>query len=378
MRTLIAIIPAIQLGFSWWVTVSLFSCLWLIIEAFRKRRYASITVDAILLCTLAGMLISVSINPSSDTRDLLRVLREGLILFLLMQLANNFTAKSFQFSENYHKTLIYVSLFQICFCSVQYLFLLRGRYVSLPYSFYGDRASTLPDMADLKYSYIRPAGTFSEPSYLALVCLGLVICALNLKGKSQYRILIIGCNSATILLSQSKLGYFGLISILLVTMSSKSLRQRVRFFHYFLVILMASFSYVLLQILSYQAGSSYVNRIRIPWQIIPDFIQNNPFGLPFYVRTLKNTYTKGNFFWADILHNSIYNIIFSYGLVSILVLFLIYFNFRRRPLMILFATLALVQNGSFLDFDKLLLVSLVSILSKERISWIENVDSPRI
>jgi hypothetical protein len=377
MRTLLALIPAIQLGISWWVTVSLLSSLWLIIKVLRKRRYASLSADAILLCTLAGMLISVSINPSSGMRDLLRVLREGLILLLLMQLANSFTANLLPFSEGHLKILIYVSLLQLVLCLAQYLFLLRGRYISLPFSFYGDRSSTLPDKADLIYSYIRPAGTFSEPSYLALVCVGLVICALTLEGKSGSRILVISCNSATILLSQSKLGYFGLISILLIVMSSKGSRKRVRLIHYFLVTLLTISSFALLQVLGNQAGSSYANRFRIPLQILPDFIQNNPFGLPFYVRTLENSYTKGNFVWTDVLHNSFYNIIFSYGVVSIFIFFLIYFNFRRRPLMMLFATLALMQNGSFLDFDKLFLVSLVSILSREGIVTVKNVESRR-
>jgi hypothetical protein len=375
MNFLIVLIPAIQLGISWWVTVSLLSSIWLVVKVFRQRRHASLSADAILLCTLAGMMISVSVNSYSDTRDLLRVMREGLILLLLVQLTSGLNSNLRPFSEGHHKILIYVSLLQLVLCLAQIASLSRGRYISLPYALYGDRSSTLPGSADLIYSYIRPAGTFTEPSYLALVCVGLVICALSLEDRNKYRTIIITLNSATILLSQSKLGYFGLISILLIVMSSKSFRKQIRLFHYFLVTLLAASAFTLLQILGDQTDNSYKNRFQIPFQILPEFIQDHPFGVPFYVRTLENVNINGSFIWTDVVHNSFYNIIFSYGIISILIFFLIYFNFHRRPLLILFATLALMQNGSFFDFDKLVLISIVSILTRRGIVPIKNVDS---
>ena len=366
MNLVILFIPFLQLGVNWWVTISLLAAIYFAIRVVRIRETQSAFIDSVLLCTLAGMLLSIAVTSQSTHHDLIRVFREGLLLLLFVQFSTGSLIINSQSLHALPKFLFCTSAIELLFTAIQFFRLRQGSFFTLPPELYGDRGGILPSFQDLIYSPIRPTGTFSEPSYLGLICIGLLICALSIKSQDKMRLTLLAMNSLTILLSQSKLGYAGLIIVLAIIMRKRSALRKIRFIDLLILFSLTILIVYLLKSSGAQTSSSFGSRFRAPFNIVPSFVMENPFGFPFHLHTSSLVNSKENLIWNDILHNSFYNFIFSYGISFVLIIFLIYWPVRKDPMLILFITLAIIQNGSFLDFDKLVFCSTVCLLRSQR------------
>ena len=107
------------------------------------------------------------------------------------------------------------------------------------------------------------------------------------------------------------------------------------------------------------------NRIFSPLKFVVTAIGDNPLGTEFYGRVSTVLDSNTGLTWETILHNSLYNLIFSYGLFGFVVLAAIFQLFRRIYVLQVYVLALLLQNGSFLDFDKLFLLLITSVLYRQ-------------
>lgn len=362
MNFLVVSIPFLQLGFSWWVTVSLGCAIWLLFRVVIIRKVKSPIMDSILLCTLGGMMISIVVTPQAGSHDIVRVLREGLILMLLLQILSG-TSKIQSKTEKFLPwSITFTSIIELLYSGIQFVGLQRGSFISLPFYLYGERGGVLPTVQDIRYSPIRPTGTFTEPSYLGMVSVGLIICTLAVIHDKKIRTIILSVNLLTILISQSKLGYFGLFMILVIMSLRKTEVQKSKIKVYLVSAGLGILSAFLIRELGDQASDSFSSRFSIPLKILPEFLLTNPFGFPFHLHSSLLLESNPSIKWEDVLHNSIYNLAFSYGLIFIPILFLLFWSIHKDSILLAFFLIAMIQNGTFFDFDKFVLVSTVYLL----------------
>jgi hypothetical protein len=174
----------------------------------------------------------------------------------------------------------------------------------------------------------------------------------------------------TIVLSQSKSALLFALLILLIQRHNKQLAGSRRINTFFLpitMIMVLPFLNILTRTVQASRDSvSIQNRIFEPMSYVIKFLFEHPLGISFYERISELIDSNKGITWEVISHNSVFNFIFSYGIVGLAITFRILFLGRRNFVLILYLTLLMLQNGGFLDFDKLFLVTVVFYIYRIR------------
>ena len=319
---------------------------------------------------LVGVSFSLLQFPELTARDISRSFREVLILiifvtFLNLELKINVTALGLRLERN----ILIVTIFLFTFTLLQYFLLKQGQLLQIPREFLGDRQSFQTTQLDLKFSKIRPAGSFSEPSLLGLVFLGLFLTGIPRLSQSTKSKIICSLSLSGLVLSQSKSALFFAILMIFVLLidiqalvETKKIRVKLQIF----ALLIAVIAFGILRniiwqtISSFSGSSSVANRITNPLEILPSFLISHPFGVPHYARLSTGTALVSAREWTLLSDNGIYNLLFSYGIVALMFLFGIFWAVKNNKLLGIFTVAALLQNGSFLDIDKLALMFFLS------------------
>jgi len=372
------VIPLMQFGLSWWFSMASVGS----IIGIVKLRNSSNIVDnqnPILVLAIVGMYMAYLAQSFGDFHSFLRVSREVLILILMSFVANRkVLVVNLSMIRKYSRLLLLISSVQLMLTILQFVLLQNGRWFGPPEIWFAGRGSLIPTNLDLIYSYIRPSGSFSEPSFLGIVCLTIIVISIPRLGKDRIFRIIFLISSITILISQSKSSILFLFIILIhiYRIFRGSLVEKIPVL--FLGVLV-SLALIYTQIFSRIQGSSSSeisinNRIFIPIKFLLTSISDHPFGTDFYGRVSSVLDLTMGLTWETILHNSIYNLIFSYGLFGFVVLVVILQLFRKSFELQVYLFALLLQNGSFLDFDKLFLVLVASVLYRQ----MRNVDEEQI
>jgi hypothetical protein len=103
-------------------------------------------------------------------------------------------------------------------------------------------------------------------------------------------------------------------------------------------------------------SESLAIRVFNPARILLGFLISHPFGEPFYNRLSLIAETGTGITWTNISDNGFFNLLFSYGLIGILITLGIFSIAKGNLKLKVFLLAAIVQNGSFLDIDKMALV----------------------
>lgn len=361
--------PLIQFGVSWWVNVASVGSVAGILKLHNfPSNLANQSRNTLL--AVVGMFVAYLWQSFGDFHSFLRVSREALILILMGYVSSRkIPPGGPNLIRKYKKMLLVVSLFQLALTSFQFVLLQRGRWFGPPEIWFAGRGGLIPTNLDLVYSYIRPSGTFSEPSFLGIFCLAIIVISIPRLDKERILRFVFLANAITILLSQSKSAIFFLFILLIYVFKTfrKYLVQKIPF--YFLGgigLVFLIYNQIITRIQS--ASSSEVsidNRIFSPIKFVLKSITDNPLGTDFYGRVYDVLDLNSGLSWETILHNAIYNLIFSYGLFGIVVLVVIFSMFRGIFELRVYLLAVLLQNGSFLDFDKLFLLLVTSVMYQQ-------------
>jgi len=325
------------------------------------------------------MAITLIWQDIGDFHSFLRISRECLILILLILFNQRVTAsRTSNEIRKIERSLLVVILIEFLIAVIQLIFLQRGIWVGPSANWLAGRGDLIPSILDLRYSKLRPSGTFSEPSYLGIFCISILILASSRPNWSKItRITYLLC-IATIIICQSKLALFFCIAILFVKRkrNQRALERKISTFVFpGLFFLVLPFVGLIAKTLQSSRGSvSIQNRIIEPFNYTLNFIIKHPFGISFYKRITEFVDLSKGLSWDVISHNSIFNFLFSYGVVGLLITFRILYIGGKDSILLLFLLSLLLQNGAFLDFDKLFIVSVVISIYRYHASGIEVKD----
>jgi hypothetical protein len=271
-----------------------------------------------------------------------------------------------------NRTILVISVLQLTLVVIQLLFINQGNWLGPDPGWFAGRGGVIPDALDLRYSYIRPSGTFSEPSYLGLVSLTFMVISGYSNDRIRNNSKIFFLNLIIVILSQSKLALlFAAIYLVLYfyrNLTIKEKQYRGILFPFFNIGFILSYGFLNQTVTSSKGSLSIELRLFKPFQIIFDFVLSNPLGTAFYSRIDGIADIESGISWEAISHNSIFNLVFSYGLVGFFIIFLILRIANGDVIIKIFLIAALLQNGSFLDFDKLFLVYFTIYIYRGKLS----------
>lgn len=361
MTSLSFMIPVIQLGVGWWLNVSTLVCLYVSLKLFKEKKHFSNLLSPMLISCVFFMYLNYIWQDFGEIHSFLRVSRECLVLILLTLFLQSFEPKySLQIEKRFHRIIACISLIQLAIVVIQIISISQGVWFGPDPSWFAGRGNVIPDILDLRYSVIRPAGTFSEPSYLGLASISLMIISGFSKDLWRNNSRVFYLNFLIILLSQSKSALlFALVLLAIYLYRNKSENRRYYrgiAFPFILIGGVLGAGFIFQTIISSKGSVSIENRIYKPLEMFTTFIASNPLGASFYDRINGFADTESGVTWESISHNSFFNLIFSYGLVGILIITQIMRLGKADLVLKVFLFASLLQNGAFLDFDKLFLV----------------------
>jgi len=366
----IAILPFLilinQLGLSWWLGSASLSCLIFLRLVNYKKNLLTTGQLFFYICIVLGSFLGLLLNRQTSTHDVMRVLRELVMFGLIFTFAN---AKLHKVSLKHFSKLIPMSLVAtgllLLFTVFQYIYLRKGMLKVLPSGLYAGRSTFQTTALDLKWSHIRPPGPFTEPSYLGLIFLTFLVVAtprIAMDAKSKLMALF---SFMGIILCQSKSALIFAILILGITLlksmkiGSKGRKRHTNSKSVFVLIglvILACITIIQTTILSSIGSESLAIRIFNPAKIVLGFLSTNPLGQPFYDRLNLLADPSTGIAWNNISDNSIFNLVFSYGIVGIFILIGIFSISRKNVILWIFLLAGLLQNGGFLDVDKVAII----------------------
>lgn len=363
---LLALLPFVQLGFSYWVSVAVALAVLLLARA-QRAAYLGLGSAPLWLLIIPLMFIPLLVEGGEDfTQDLLRIAREAIFFALLLAVVRGSFLRPIPVDGPLiMRAVTLLAALLLGYTALQFIALGGGRYVGIPASFFAQDVKTIPSLLSLRYSHIRPAATFSEPSYLGFIMLSLLLLALpTSRRKFGYPTLIamvVVCG----LLSQaaSFVLFAGIIGALAVAQQSS--RRGWGLMLPLVVLAIAGLAAygsdvgVLSRVFagaSAQGDYSIFVRIFGPLQALPTFIADHPLGLPFSkleVAMAPYTLPMG-ISPHEFLMNGFYNLFFEFGVFGVLI-FAALMSIRDN-IVRAYIVACMFFDGGFLAIDKLAVI----------------------
>lgn len=364
------LLPFLQIGYSYWLAFHMAAAAGAILLTGKSNIGRILTRDLplrVLLMLL--MVVTVIIFGGGGGADIMRSSREALCFFIISGVANHRLQRSFEQLKPVFALVLIFAAGEFLLTLVQSFYLSRGAYFGIPQELFIINAETLPTELDLVFSDIRPMGSYGEPSYLSGVAFSLLFGLRHAVLVNRRALLACVLLTFTVLISRSLSGAIA-VSMLwgMILFQSKSRRV------FFAVGIAATLGVGFLiaggdspfssRLSSIAAGSdvSFFVRVIAPILAVPDLLIEYPFGIPFLQFVGLGSVLHGQFSTAELIQNGFFNILISYGLFGfgiLLLLFLVY----RTPSNIFFLMVLMFQNGSFLAFDKVALITVAMLLS---------------
>ncbi len=367
----IALLPFIQLGFSYWLSFSTLAAIMVVLRL-REQLAAGLKHHPWILTIPLFMIWPLFTEPSLDSaQDLLKTARQALFAGLMIAIINGCAIV---------RPRINIRLLQLALSAllplllglvlVQFVLLRGGVYLGFPEEAYSNELGTIPGAMDLRYSALRPAGPFSEPSYLSFIMLSATLFLLAVyQNTRSAKMPIIGA-IAIGLLSQAAsfvVFQFALVGAYVERMVRGPMRVLV--LPVLVVALLFAIGLLILtlgsdvEILSrLRGGASATGDVSIfvrifgPLQAIPGYLSRFPLGLPDSViqQTIAPYALSFGVEPADYLMNGMFNLIFSFGILGLVIV--AFFLVRRNLILIIYLVSCMMFNGSFLSHDKLAVI----------------------
>jgi hypothetical protein len=378
LNAILLMLPVLQLGISYWVGTATIAAIFVcgslkvdfVVRQISLRGENVISLIFVSLCYLLSNIDLNSADPVGDTLATARVLMFWLMMTSFITANNSTDILSRQPTKVFPHLLVFTSAGMLMLVVVQW-FRLQSGYVGIPQDWFIQNANTLPGELDIKYSYIRPFGTFGEPSYLAFYCLSLMLISLGMcryKQTARHGKIALFLLTATGLLSQSfafEMG-LGVILITIVTeRSSQWFRSRARavFYAGAVATLLLLVIWIIIQasagiserLAAITSGSDdSVNfRIFAPFQVMIAYLGLHPLGLPRTrmaeeLNRLAIPLLQNSEFQAD---NAIFSTIYQFGIAGAVLLYR-YIACSVDIWVAAYLLLTLNFNGAIFSVDK--------------------------
>ncbi|MGG1945036.1 hypothetical protein AB1286_09510 [Trinickia sp. NRRL B-1857] len=365
---LILMLPAIQYGKSYFLSVATVLFLW---TAWNTRlRIVPLPIAMALIATGASLVFCAVVLP--DEPILPREARFAVgLLFLFAALWGAPKHAAHRFDGRFALGML-IALFLVT--AVQWVAAKKGIALFPP-----QRLFTNPDDQALASAWveharehgyawtIRPAAAFSEPSYLGCMTLLLqFLCLHTLRPRLRWLALFTAL--ATSFLAQT---YFGLTSNLLIFAAFHASRVPKSF------ALAAGVLALSAGLLAVETGAlpaaamkstgrierivsgddpSVAIRLAQPFQLLGDVFAHAPFGVP--ISAAESYFVRHRLivpFQDEPFQNGVFNLVFAYGWLALPLLLLLW-RASGGGVAGLFMLFVLAQNGAELNFDKLVII----------------------
>ncbi len=357
--------PLVQIGLSYYLSISLVVVIIALVTFFYYdpqwilRRYL---VARVLISFLIFVLAFV--NPAYTNADVLRVIREATLLFLLTGTFSITLRLSPGAILRLTTTLTVILSLLFLLALAQSFYYSFGAYFGIPRELFVQNSNTLPEELALRFSVLRPAGSFGEPSYFAFYCLGVLYCSASRSVATLLRepvnLLALGC----IIVSRSLIGAMGVVliimSVLMVNKQAPKAAIQMMFVGAIVAIALMTTDNPIsdrLALLGSSEDQSTFIRLFLPVAYIAENIFRNPFGESLLTLASYGYIPLVSTSGADLLDNGATSIIIEFGFLGFAVLALIFLSassWQTRG----FIVIALLQNGAFLSIDKLGLIAM--------------------
>jgi len=361
----LATIALVQIGFSYWLSVAVFGCCAICLV--NRQNIALLFTNFFFLRASAAIAlpVAVAISPDSNFEDILVGCREGLFLFLITG-SFYWQWKSIKSNGAADEPAAKVGIFagsMLILVLIQTLALRSGQYFGIPRDWFVSNRNTIPTELDLANGFMRPNGTFGEPSYLGGVCLMLVFALSPSLINSRKARRAIATLAATALFSTSFSGVLSIASYLLrMTWKQVNPKWLVAGFS----IVMSAVGVALLTIdneISNRLAAVFSGndvsawaRIFAPILLLPEVFSHSLAGYPKSVFTQLGYIPSIGVRADELGHNALLNLLVGYGVFGLPALFTLFYAAKGADRK-LFVFWIACQNGALLAPDKFAIVS---------------------
>jgi hypothetical protein len=367
--TFLFVLPFIQLGYSYYVSVSTAGAALILLIA-GKSNFRTLWQQNLVFRSIAclSMIVATASYGGASSPDVLRAVREAVAFFLLTGSALwSIPVFSLRLSARILLAIWLFGLGTLAMVIVQTVYLRSHVYFGIPMELFSQNTNTLPGELALLYSSLRPSGTFAEPSYLGGVCLSLIFAISPLLMQKRSVQLLSALLLLIVVISRSLSGMLFIFVYLLVYMRG-ALRSPAVFYGCVVSLLGILLAVTLTdnpisdRLLSggdYDA--SIMGRIFGPLEAIPKILPLYPLGIPLAPFQGMGYSFSHDLAAGEMTHNGLFNLVINYGFVGFLLGGVVLFSFRSTEAMVYILALS-IQNGGFLTVDKFVIVALSIML----------------
>jgi hypothetical protein len=311
---------------------------------------------------------------TSDEYNILRTSREFLCFAVIYYFLSNkyINNKVPYYNSTLTALLSTIIIAQLGLAVIQFMKLRSGIGVYLPVEWYIQNMGTIPDELDLKWSKIRPSGTYGEPSYLGFISLSLLLVVVHLDIHRNLKLFLITSIATTVLLANTLAGILS-ITVLLFLYVWKTYKTKISirliivcFVAIFIGIdLLTNFSGVTHRLGNMTDRSVELSgyyRIIVPLKVLAVIITESPIGIPtadMAELLFKISNDRG---LTSYLSNGFFNLFINYGVFALIIMFFIYKEARKNIYILIYLFLTSMFNGSIFSFDKAVVISVVLVL----------------
>jgi len=373
MMTAAVLIPFLQLGFSFYLSIQVLA-VFLAIKILGLKNYVKTIIDNLGLLSLFLITALLSV---SGMNDLLFVFRQMLMFCVVVSaVMYNPSVGSKPFDDRLLKDLlILIVVIEAVICFLQAYYFSRGVYFAIPYDWYVINGGIL-ETSSLALEYgtrLRPVGTFGEPSYLALVA-NLIFLVLNasLRDKVRKYGLLIAVVSVNILCgSLSGLMFF--CAIYIISVRSISVPKIVVSGTAVIILLAAALwgveefrSRVFGVLLAGEDRSAFV-RLEVPLRMVEYVLLSGLGGVypDNVVEGFQSLSAEIGYEIDEVSDNAALNFLINYGWFGLIILVGFVMKLYKRlsdPRVAMIVFYSSMQNGSLLSFDKAFLVAFILVI----------------
>jgi hypothetical protein len=363
----ISFIPFMQLGLTYYAS---FATLIIVLMLFRLKGCIFTGARAAFWALFLPFVIFIPLvlTPLATSQDWLRTGRELLIAVLFVFVYAGVERSPIVVRPRFLITaLTILVLGLLALTIVQYIALAGRVYIGFPKEAYIQGEGTIAGSLSLYYSKLRPAATFSEPSYLAFILLSAMMVALTSMEtrRSGFMLLVLAIIAGALCQSAS----FALFASIIVTMfllRTASILGRL----WLILGAVMGMTFLLvagaeLQIFTRLAEGATLEGDRSvfirffgPLQIVLAFLFKYPMGLPISILTdrLVEFSAPMGVDPASLLTSAAFNFLFQYGVFGILLL--VALVTVRGVQMKLYIIACMSFNGSYLAIDKFAVIGM--------------------
>ena len=354
----VMLLPILQIGFTYYLSVaSICFALAMLLMVLR----GVLTPQNILLAAITGLIFALLpfIQSGFSGDGYLRYFRELFFAFILIAFflfVRN--SRNTAFIEPPYRILLIVVLFELVFTLIQLYFLPKVVYIGLPRDIFVNNAENLPDYLDLYYSYIRPFGTYGEPSYLAFIMLAVMMMVYGNIEHSKPARFVFAMAAIVGLISQSMsfIIFSALIFFPSVLRYMKATFGQAGDFIVATVALVSIgtiFSLSRSQDILSGTDASANYRFFLPIAALPQYISEHPLGAPVpgVIDFFVNRDSASSVTAIRSIDNAFLGLAYSYGMMALLFIFAIFVNIRSYTVFaFVFASMSF--NGAVFSVDK--------------------------